>query len=110
MGALIDIHPVGATNFLGAFWRQVRNDLHYVPVHTEGRRVHAAPDSWLLNRAQTLAWVLEDSLSYDEAGLPISFRAWCRFGGLNLDPVWWRELLLSGEPLPSDAGLKYEDE
>lgn len=96
----------GALNLVGGFWAQVRKDLAYVPGHADGRRVHTAAGE-LIARATTLAWLLDDGLRYAEDGTPDSFRAWCRFGGLNLDPGWWRACLLSGE-VPSY--FKYEDE
>lgn len=87
----------GALNLYGGFWAQVVADLGYRG--TSLRRV--------VGRASTLAWVLDDAIEHDALGRPLSFRAWCRFGGLNLDPAWWREVLLSGE---APAAFRYEDE
>ena len=98
-----EICHTGALNLYAAFWRLVILDLRQAPTT---RRVHMSTAE-LVTRANTLAWLLDDELVYDEAGLPVSFRAWCRFGGQDLDPEWWRETLLSGN-VPTH--LRYEGE
>jgi hypothetical protein len=101
-----DVDFKGAVQFYGGFWHQVLLDLHHEPRIAPGRREHQ-PAAEIIARAQALAWVLDDALTYDSLGLPVSFRAWCRFGNMNLDPAWLREHLLSGE-LP--GFVKYEGE
>lgn len=91
-----DVNYEGALNFWGGMFYRVLLDVHYKPEIAEGRRVHASVED-LIARANSLAWLLDDSLVYDAMGLPVSFRAWCRFGGINADPDWLRAAILSGE-------------
>lgn len=79
-----EINVQGALNFVGGFWRDVRGVLAY----------QGAMPEHLAYKAETLAWLQSDS-----------FLAWCRFGGVNFDPDWLRDVLLSGE---TPAFLRYE--
>lgn len=97
-----DLNHEGCLQFYGGFWARVRKDLACAPIYLDSGAV--VPGA--LVRASTLAWLLSDALTYDDAGNPVSFRAWCRFGGINLDPAWFREELLAGR-VP--VFLKYED-
>lgn len=94
----------GALNLVGGFFHQVMLDLNAIPASE--LRGHVAAHEQVA-RASALAWLLDDSLTYDAMGLPVSFRAWCRFGNLNIDPEWLRAALLAGQ---APGFVKYEDE
>jgi hypothetical protein len=89
-----DVSFLGGLNLYGGFWRRVIRDLQGVPISVSGREGRI-PGQFV--RHQTLAWLLSDELRFDARGNPVSFVAWCQFGGMDLDPAWWRECLLSGQ-------------
>ncbi len=85
----------GCLNLVGGFWRQVRQDLH-PQVDT--------PRTQLLLK-ETRRWIHRRS----PHAPPGSFEWWCRFGGTNLDPDTWRQVLQSGHVIPPDGILPRAD-